>query len=171
MIIKSMANRLKIHAIFFGIVSLAMCTHANAFLVSDFSGSKVEVDDFIGDGRWTVVMLWQLDCIPCEEQKPAIEAFHKQHASTNAHVIGLVVDGHEYMPEIKSFYDANPTLFPSLVVFGDVFHEQIIEETGKQFPVAPGYIVYSPDGEIKLAINRLIDVDQLIGHIESQFSN
>lgn len=160
-----------IRATWFGLILLVFSANANAFLVSDFSGNRVEVNDFVGDGRWTLLMLWQLDCVPCEEHKPAVEAFHKKHESSNAHVIGLVIDGHEYMAQIKSFYDAKPTAFPSLVVFSDVFHEQILEETGKQFPVAPGYILYSPDGEMNLAVNRLVNVDQLLAHIESQFGN
>lgn len=166
-----MTKQSTIRAVWFGLILLVVGPNANAFLVSDFSGNRVEVDDFVGEGRWTLLMLWQLDCVPCEEHKPAVEAFHQKYESSKAHVIGLVIDGHEYMPQIKSFYDANPTAFPSLVVFGDVFHEQILEETGKQFPVAPGYILYSPNGEIKLALNRLVDVDQLLAHIESQFGN
>ena len=145
-------------------------TQAHAFLVTDFDGQRIDVHDYVGDGRWTVVMLWQLNCVPCERQKPAVEAFHNKHKSSQAHVVGLVMDGHEYIPQIKQFVDKKPTAFPSLVVFGDVFKEQIVEETGKIFPAAPGYIVYSPDGQLKLAINNLIQIDELIGYLESQFS-
>jgi len=140
-----------------------------AFLVSDFDGNRIEVDDHLGNGRWTVVMLWQLNCVPCERQKPAIEAFHNKYKSSNAHVVGLVMDGHEYIPEIKQFMDKTPTAFPSFVVFGDVFKDQIKSETGKNFPAAPGYIVYSPKGEMKLALNSVIEIDELISYLESQF--
>ncbi len=142
---------------------------ANAFLVTDFEGMRVDVKDYIGDGRWTVVMLWQLNCVPCELHKPVVEAFHQKHKASNAHVLGLVIDGHEYMSQIQQFVDKQPTIFPSLVVFGDVFSQQIKEETGKHFPAAPGYIVYAPDGELKLAINNIVEVEQLIGYLESQF--
>ncbi len=142
---------------------------ANAFLVTDFEGMRVDVKDYIGDGRWTVVMLWQLNCVPCELHKPVVEAFHQKHKASNAHVLGLVIDGHEYMSQIQQFVDKQPTIFPSLVDFGDVFSQQIKEETGKHFPAAPGYIVYAPDGELKLAINNIVEVEQLIGYLESQF--
>jgi len=148
---------------------LLVSAQANAFLVSDFDGKRVNIHDYIGDGRWTVVMLWQLDCIPCEQQKPAVEAFHKRYKSSDAHVVGLVMDGHERVPAIKRFVSKKPTAFPSLVVYSDVFHKQIRDETGKRFPAAPGYIVYSPEGELKIAINNIVKIEDLIGFLETQF--
>jgi len=148
---------------------LLVSSQVNAFLVTDFDGKRIDVKDHIGDGRWTVVMLWQLNCVPCELHKPVVEAFHQKHKASKAHVLGLVIDGHEYIPQIQQFVDKQPTVFPSLVVFGDVFSQQIKEETGKNFPAAPGYIVYAPDGELKLAINNIVEVEQLIGYLETQF--
>jgi len=156
---------------FIALIVLLMSTQAQAFLVSDFSGDKVEVLDTVGDGRWLVVMLWQLDCIPCEQQKPAVEAFHNKYKSSKAHVIGLARDGHEYMNEIKQFVEKKPMAFPSYVVFGDVFSDQIQDETGKPFHTAPGYLVYAPDGELKMAIDRIINIDELVLYIEDQFVN
>jgi len=144
---------------------------AKELLVSDFDGNRVDIKDYVGDGRWTIVMLWQLDCIPCEEQKPFVEAFHDKYKSSSAHVVGLVIDGHEYMPQIKAFVDKKPTAFPSHVVFGDVFQEQILEETGKSFPAAPGYIIYSPDGELEKAINSRVNINDLISYVENQFGS
>jgi len=151
--------------------SFFFMSQAQAFLVSDFEGNRVDVQDYIGDGRWTMVMLWQLDCIPCEEQKPAVEAFHNKYKSSSAHVVGLVIDGHEEMPKIKKFVAKKPTAFPSHVVFGDVFQEQIKKETGKIFPAAPGYILYTPDGKLVEAINNYVDINVLIKHIENQFGS
>lgn len=146
-------------------------SQAHAFLVSDFEENRVDIQDYIGDGRWTLLMLWQLDCIPCEQQKPAVEAFHKKYNSSSAHVIGLVIDGHEEMNEIKKFVAKKPTAFPSHVVFGDVFQQQIEKETGKIFSAAPGYILYTPDGKLAEAINKYVDINVLIRHIENQFGS
>jgi len=154
------------------LLSLVFFTsQAQAFLVSDFDGNRVNVKDYVGDGRWTIVMLWQLECIPCEEQKPAVEAFHDRYKSSSAHVVGLVIDGHEYMPQIKSFVKKKPTAFPSYVVFGDVFRDQIQEETGKAFPAAPGYIIYGPEGELVKAINSRININDLISFVENKFGS
>ncbi len=150
---------------------LLVSMQAQAFLVTDFDGNRIDTNDYVGDGRWTVVMIWALQCVPCEQQKPTVEAFHEKYKDSKAHVLGLVMDGHEYMPQIKEFVDKKPTKFPSHVVFGDVFSEQIMTETGKNFPISPGYLVYSPTGELKLALNGKININELVGYLESQFDS
>lgn len=147
---------------------LLISANAQAFLVSDLSGERLNIRDLSGDGRWMVVMLWQLQCVLCEEHKPVVEAFHQEHVDAKAHVVGLVMDGHEYMEQIQAFIKEKPTGFPSHVVFGDVFSEQIMQETGKSFHTAPGYLVYAPDGELKLALNSRIAIEQLIDYLEEQ---
>lgn len=142
---------------------------AYAFLVSDFEGKRTNVHEYVGDGRWTVVMLWQLGCVPCEKQKPAVEAFHEKYKASKAHVLGLVMDGHESIPEIQSFLETQSVGFPSLVVFGDVFNEQVVEETGKGFPASPGYIIYSPAGQVEFSVNSMVNIEELLGFIETQF--
>lgn len=151
--------------------TLAYTSSVQAFLVSDFDKNKVEVNDYLGKGRWTIVMMWQLECVLCEEQKPLVEAFHKKYKSTSAHVVGLVIDGHEYMPQIKAFVDEKPTAFPSYVVFGDVFQDQMKKETGKVFPAAPAYLIYSPKGELVRAINSRVNIRDLISYVEHQFGS
>ncbi len=145
-------------------------TPVHAFLVSSVQGERVDIKSLTGNDRWTVVMIWQLNCLPCEEQKPALEAFHRKHQSGSAHVVGLVLDGHEYLQEINRFLEEKPTEFTSHVVFGDVFAQQIVEETGKHFPAAPGYIVYAPNGELVAAINSQVNVDELLSYIETQMT-
>lgn len=150
-------------------ILLMLSVNAQAFLVTDFSGTRVNVRDIAGDGRWLVVALWQLECVLCEQQKPSIEVFHEKFKSTNAHVVGLVTDGHEYMAEIELFVQQRPTTFPNYVVFGDVFKQQMLEETGKLFHTYPGYLLYSSDGKLFKAINSKINIDELLAFIETQF--
>lgn len=150
------------------VLMLSVSAPVNAFLVTDFDGGRINVKDHMIEGQWTLIMLWQLDCVPCEEHKPYIEAFHEKYTDTKASVVGLVIDGHDYMPLIKKFVAKKPTRFPSLVVFSDVFQQQITEETGKPFHFAPGYILYTPNGEIKAAINHRVDIEQLMPYLEAQ---
>jgi len=153
------------------VLFFVLAAPAQAFLVTDMDGNRVDVRDQIGNGQWTLVMMWQLNCPPCEVHKPSIEAFHEKYNSNGAHVIGLVIDGHEYMPEIKKQFKKSPVDFPSLVVYGDVFPQQMMEETGKLFETAPGYIFYTPDGEIDFSVNRMVDIDELIAYLESRVGN
>ena len=135
------------------LTGLAFCllmsaTSANAFQLQSLTSERVNLNDYIGDGRWTLVMFWSTDCIPCEEQKPMIEAFHQAHSSTNARVVGIALDGMENFPGIKELVDHHQPSYPNLVVFTDVFHRQYKELTGKDFRATPTYLLFSPTGKL-----------------------
>jgi len=121
---------------------------ANAFQLESLESDRVNLNDYVGDGQWTLVMFWSTDCIPCEEQKPMIESFHQQHHMTNARVVGIALDGMENFPGIKKLVDHHQPTYPNLVVLTDVFPRQYKELTGKNFRVTPTYLLFSPDGKL-----------------------
>jgi len=121
---------------------------ASAFQLQALDASRVHLKDYIGDGRWTLIMFWSTDCIPCEEQKPMIESFHQQHHEKDARVVGIALDGMENYPGIKQLVDKHQPTYPNLVVFTDVFHRQYLEMTGKDFRATPTYLLFSPDGNL-----------------------
>lgn len=121
---------------------------ANAFQLQTLESERVNLNDYVGDGLWTLVMFWSTDCIPCEEQKPMIESFHQEHHETNARVVGIALDGMENYAGIKKLVDYHQHSYPNLVVFTDVFNRQFNELTGKDFRATPTYLLFSPDGAL-----------------------
>jgi len=137
---------------------LAVCTlalatflssgYAQAFQLQSLMESRVNLNDYVGDGRWTLVMFWSTDCIPCEQQKPMLEAFHRDHHQRDAAVVGVALDGMENKGEIDKLINLHNPSYPNLVVFTDVFHRQYKELTGKSFRATPTYLLYTPDGQL-----------------------
>ena len=133
------------------IVTLLLCLTVyplHAFQLQSLDASRVNLNDYVGDGRWTLVMFWSTDCIPCEEQKPMIEAFHRDHHDSDAKVVGIALDGMEKLPGIQRLVDHHQPSYPNLVVFTDVFHRQYKELTGKDFRATPTYLLYDPQGAL-----------------------
>jgi len=128
------------------LVLLLVSSVASAFELQRMDGVRTNVDDHVGDGRWTLVMLWTTDCVPCERQKPMIGAFHDAHAERDAHVIGIALDGPAALPEIRRIVDRHAGSYPTLVAFDDVFAEQFAALTGRAFRATPTYLLYTPDG-------------------------
>ena len=119
-----------------------------AFQLQSMEDSRVDLDDYVGGGRWTLVMFWSTDCIPCEQQKPMIEAFHHDHEASDARVVGVALDGMEARAEIQKLLDHHQPSYPNLVVFTDVFHRQFRELTGKDFRATPTYLLYDTSGKL-----------------------
>ncbi|ASJ74395.1 Thiol-disulfide oxidoreductase ResA [Granulosicoccus antarcticus IMCC3135] len=130
---------------------------AQSFQLQDMESSRVNLNDYVGDGRWTLVMFWSTDCIPCEQQKPMIEAFHHDHQASDARVVGIALDGMEAEAEIQKLIDRHNPSYPNLVVFTDVFHRQYKELTGKDFRATPTYLLYDPSGNLAGARTGMIE--------------
>ncbi len=135
--------------VFLTLVSMMLCTGlAQAFQLQSMDASRVELNDYVGGGRWTLVMFWSTDCIPCEQQKPMIEAFHHDHEAVDAQVVGVALDGMEARAEIQKLVERHNPSYPNLVVFTDVFHRQFKELTGKDFRATPTYLLFDPSGKL-----------------------
>ncbi|MGQ7846202.1 TlpA family protein disulfide reductase [Granulosicoccus sp. 3-233] len=136
---------------------LLLSGQAQAFQLQAMDASRVDLNDYVGDGEWTLVMFWSTDCIPCEQQKPMIEAFHRDHAGRDARVVGIALDGMELREQIQALIDRHQPSYPNLVVFTDVFHRQYKELTGKDFRATPTYLLYNPAGELAGARSGVIE--------------
>ena len=128
------------------VATLACVGPASAFELQTLDGTRTRIDDHTGDGRWTLVMLWTTDCIPCEAQKPMIEAFHRDHRDVDARVVGVALDGMGMIDEIRAINARHESSYPVLVAFDDVFAEQFEALTGKPFRATPTYLLYDRRG-------------------------
>lgn len=154
------------------VLALMVCMMAGnavqAFQLQALDEQRVNLMDYVGDGRWTLVMFWATDCIPCEEQKPALEAFHQQHSPALASVVGVAIDGMENRVEIDKLNALHDPSYQNLVVFSDVFHRQYEELVGKPFRTTPTFLVFDADGQLQGNLYGYIDFDALTRHITAQ---
>ena len=119
-----------------------------AFQLQDIDDNRVELEHYVGDGRWTLVMFWSTDCVPCEQQKPMIESFHRDHQAQDAHVVGVVLDGLQQRDLMLEMIARHDTSYINLIALSDVFQRQFREFTGKDFRATPTYILFEPTGSM-----------------------
>ena len=150
------------------LASTLVSTTANAFLLQNMDEQRVELMDYLDDDRWTLVMFWRRDCVQCEEQKPAFEAFYQQHKNLNATVLGIATDGMEYKDDIDALIAYNKPTYPNLVVFTDVFHRQYQELVGKPFRATPTFLLFDPQGNVRGSLFGYINFEEIAGYISSQ---
>lgn len=119
---------------------------ALAFQMNTLSGDRVQLEQYVGGGLWTLVQFWNLDCITCEQQKPMLDSFHRAHRNEAARVIGVAMDGPEKIDAIQARLARGVTSFEHLVAYPDVFARQFLEATGEPFRVSPTYWLFDPSG-------------------------
>lgn len=131
------------------IVGLTTSLSVAAFNVQNFKYQSVDINDVVGDGRWTLVMIWTTDCVPCEEQKPMIQEFHNAHVETDARVIGIAADGMGKIDEISRIIEKHNTTYPNYIADAKTFKDDYAGLTGKAYRATPTYILFDPDGAMK----------------------
>ncbi len=54
---------------------------AGGAALTDFQGKPQPIEEFIGQGRWTVVMFWASDCRVCAQEAPAWVLFDERQVA------------------------------------------------------------------------------------------
>ncbi|MGI9303940.1 MAG: TlpA family protein disulfide reductase [Gammaproteobacteria bacterium] len=132
---------------------IVVSTCATGLSAADFElrtldGEPATLNDYVGKGQWTLVMLWATDCPVCKKQKPEISSFHNKHKNSDANVIGIALDGYENIDDIRAYLREHQPSFPSVV--GDLalvaFNYQAVTE--EPLLGTPTYLLFNPKGEL-----------------------
>jgi thiol-disulfide isomerase/thioredoxin len=145
---------------------LFVSAQAAAFDLQDLSGKPTSIEALLPINQWTLVMLWSIDCVACEEQKPMIDAFHQDHHLSNAKVIGISTDGNQQLPSVQKHVKKRPVSFDNYVTLSDNFKENFEAATGKRFLGTPTYLLYDKTGTLTGAHPGLVDrgmLERIVG--------
>ena len=111
--------------------------------LKDIDGMDHNVNEFIGQGKWTVVAVWSADCPICRRDIFHMTFFHDEHRKNNATVLGISVDGYANRDKARRFIDEQSLNFPNLI--GDP--DDVSRLSGNMFIGTPTYYFFSPEGK------------------------
>jgi len=117
-----------------------------SLVLSDLNGKQVPVSKYIGQGKWTLVMLWAHNCPVCNREVDNISFFYDDHKKKDVNVLGVSVDGPSQLAKARAFVEDHLVDFPNLVIEPAV--QQIEKFGGGPFVGTPTFYVYSPEGKL-----------------------
>ncbi|MEA1889824.1 MAG: TlpA disulfide reductase family protein [Pseudomonadota bacterium] len=117
--------------------------------LKDLSGNSHQLSEYIGNGQWTVVVMWANDCHVCNTEMPAIDMFHEEFKDKNASILGVSVDGWDKIDTARDFVKRHDLSFPNLILEPDM--KYIGKFGGGDFVGTPTFYIYTPEGEIVAA--------------------
>lgn len=109
-------------------------------------GTPRNVNEFIGQGKWVVVVFWAHDCSICASEIHKINAFHTAHKDKDAIVLGVTLDGAAYLPHARKFALTHQLQFTNLLTEPDA--EVVKQFGGGTFVGTPTHYFYDPVGRI-----------------------
>lgn len=111
-------------------------------------GTRHNLNEYIGKGKWTALNIWGARCPPCLEEMPELIHFHDTHKDTKAIVVGVAIDfpsyGYAKKDEVAAFIDDHLIDFP--VLLSDA---SISEKIGVGvLEGLPTTYLYTPEGKL-----------------------
>ena len=115
--------------------------------LADMHGKQRNANEFIGQGKWTVVAVWASDCAVCNQEIHHMASFYAAHKDTDATVLGVSIDGHDRKQQALGFVQAHKLAFPNLLAE----LPQMQKFGGGPVMGTPTYFIYSPQGKLLAA--------------------
>ncbi|MDH5649029.1 MAG: TlpA family protein disulfide reductase [Gammaproteobacteria bacterium] len=114
--------------------------------LKDFAGKTRNVNEYVGQGKWTVITVWAHDCHICNQEIHHMVFFHDAHKNKDAVVLGVTVDGWTKRKLAKGFMEEHGLNFVNLIAEPE--QSVLMKFGGGPFFGTPTYYVYAPDGEL-----------------------
>ena len=114
--------------------------------LKDLNGSERPLSQYIGQGKWTVLVIWADDCEVCNAEIETFDFFHEEHKDKDAQILGVSVDGWDKIKLARGFVKRHDLSFPNLVIEPDM--NEILKLGGGNFIGTPTIYIYTPEGEI-----------------------
>ncbi len=124
--------------------------YATTFL-KDFDGAIHSLDEYTGQGKWAIVMIWASDCQACNQEAKNYVKFNKEHKDKDAFILGISTDGREKKAEALKFIKRHGVDFKNLIDEPENVARLYSSLTGQPFVGTPTFLLFSPIGELRAA--------------------
>lgn len=128
------------------LMTAAAWAGAPSIPLQDLDGRARNVNEFIGRGQWTVVVVWAHDCRICDREIGEMAAFHAAHRDKDAIVLGITLDGSRHLKEARAFVKRHKLPFVNLIT--EPSYEVMVKFGAGEFVGTPTYYIYNPKGVI-----------------------
>lgn len=109
-------------------------------------GKPRNVNEFIGQGKWTIVVAWAHDCLICGRDIHHMSKFHQAHKDKDATVLGVSIDGMEQIELAKGFVAKHKLPFVNLLAEPE---QGVMMQFGAgEFVGTPTHYFYDPKGRL-----------------------
>lgn len=141
--------------------------------LKDFSGEAHKLDEYIGKGKWTVVMFWASDCRVCNAEIGQYIQFNEANKDKNASILGVSLDGQAKLDAARDFVKRHDVNFPNLIGDPEAVADLYQTLTSNTWVGTPSFLVYNPQGELLAAQAGAVPTELITNFIKenSQSAN
>jgi len=128
------------------LLSAVAAAAAPSFELHDLDGRPRNVNEFIGQGKWAIVVVWAHDCLVCYREIHQMAEFHNDRKDKDAIVLGVSIDGMAQIKEARQFAADRKLPFTSLLAEPDP--GVMAQFDSQPFVGTPTHYFYDPKGRL-----------------------
>lgn len=156
-----------IHQIRYALVLIGLLLVTNSWAeLKDFNGTPHKLEDYVGKGKWTVVMFWASDCRVCNAEIGQYIQFNDTHKDKDASILGISLDGQSRMDDARAFIKRHDVNFPNLVGEPDEIVNIYQNLTSNEWLGTPSFLVYNPEGKLLAAQAGAVPTELIVKFIK-----
>lgn len=141
----NMIRRIALGLFFLLLASTALAV-APSIELRGLDGKPRNVNEFIGQGKWAIVVVWAHDCLLCNREIHQMAAFHDAHKDKDAIVLGVSIDGMDQIELARQFVSQHKLPFVNLVAEPEV--SVMAQFDSARFLGTPTHYFYDPTGRM-----------------------
>jgi len=145
-----------------GLLAFFATTAQADLKLPDPEGRMHSVSDHLGKGKWTVVVIWSVDCPICKKDIFHMAFFHDEHKNRDATVLGISIDGVKDRQRVTKFISDQSLSFPNLI--GSVDTPEKLSK--KSFVGTPTYFIFNPQGQFMTQLVGPVTQEQMERYIK-----
>lgn len=120
-------------------------------ILKDFDGTLHTLDEYTGQGKWAIVMIWASDCHACNAEAKNYVKFNKAHKEKDAYILGISMDGDEKLLDAEAFIERHGVDFKNLIGEPETVAGIYSSLTGRPWVGTPTFLLFNPAGELRAA--------------------
>ncbi len=90
-------------------------------------GKKHHLQDYLNQGKWTVIVVWGPKCPACIEEMPEIQGIYDDTQTNNINVLGLAIDfpsfNYAKLEQVQQFEEDYFISFPNLLISSGIYYD------------------------------------------------
>lgn len=133
------------------VLLLVMAPVYGMSILKDFNGTLHTLDEYTGNGKWAIVMIWASDCHACNAEAKNYVKFNRAHKDKDAYILGVSMDGDEKILDAEAFIERHGVDFQNLIGEPEVVAGMYSSLTGRPWVGTPTFLLFNPTGELRAA--------------------
>ncbi len=146
-------------SLLFGLILGLSLSTGSALAFFDIHGKKDDINNHTGKNKWTIVEIWESNCVACRAHMPEMVEFDGK--LKNARLLSISLDGLRGIEDAEDFIAEFDIKFPTIITNYVEMNIWMEQNVGESLRGTPTFILFDPAGKLVAAQPGIVSTASL----------